>query len=134
MPNALRIGLLGPLRLQDEGGCVVPVGGLQLRVLFTLLALNTGVSCRPGRWLSRSGLTARRAGLRALLTHALCAGLPAHSAGEQGQPASRLTAALAHHVLASFPATGVPPANGPNHARAVTDDTHGSLGRPLWPA
>jgi hypothetical protein len=42
MPNALRIGLLGPLRLQDEGGCVVPVGGLQLRVLFTLLALNTG--------------------------------------------------------------------------------------------
>jgi hypothetical protein len=42
MPNALRIGLLGPLRLQDTAGRVVPVGGRQLRVLFTLLALNAG--------------------------------------------------------------------------------------------
>jgi len=42
MPNALRIGLLGPLRLQDTAGRVVPVGGRQLRVLFSLLALNAG--------------------------------------------------------------------------------------------
>jgi DNA-binding SARP family transcriptional activator len=42
MPNALRIGLLGPLHLQDTTGRVVPVGGRQLRVLLTLLALNAG--------------------------------------------------------------------------------------------
>jgi hypothetical protein len=42
MPNALRIGLLGPLRLQDTAGRVVPVGGRQLRILLTLLALNAG--------------------------------------------------------------------------------------------
>jgi hypothetical protein len=42
MPNALRIGLLGPLRLQDTAGRVVPVGRRQLRVLFTLLVLNAG--------------------------------------------------------------------------------------------
>jgi DNA-binding SARP family transcriptional activator len=42
MPNALRIGLLGPLHLQDTAGRVVPVGGRQLRVLLTLLALNAG--------------------------------------------------------------------------------------------
>src|ERR1017187_8308690 len=42
MPNALRIGLLGPLQVQDEAGRVVPVGGRQLRVLLTLLALNAG--------------------------------------------------------------------------------------------
>jgi len=27
LPNALRIGLLGPLHLQDTSGRVVPVGG-----------------------------------------------------------------------------------------------------------
>ncbi len=42
MPNALRIGLLGPLQVRDEAGLVVPVGGRQLRVLFTLLALDAG--------------------------------------------------------------------------------------------
>ena len=42
MPNALLIGLLGPLQVQDEGGRVVPVGGRQLRVLLTLLALHAG--------------------------------------------------------------------------------------------
>jgi predicted ATPase/DNA-binding SARP family transcriptional activator len=42
MPNALRIGLLGPLQVQDASGRVVPVGGRQLRILFTLLALNAG--------------------------------------------------------------------------------------------
>ncbi len=42
MPNALRIGLLGPLQLRDETGRSVHVGGCQLRVLLTLLALNTG--------------------------------------------------------------------------------------------
>ena len=42
MPNALRTGLLGPLQVQDEAGRVVPVGGRQLRVLLTLLALNAG--------------------------------------------------------------------------------------------
>jgi hypothetical protein len=38
MPDALRIGLLGPLQVQDEAGRVVPVGGRQLRILLTLLA------------------------------------------------------------------------------------------------
>ena len=42
MPNALRIGLLGPLQVRDETGRVVHVGGRQLRVLLTLLALNAG--------------------------------------------------------------------------------------------
>jgi DNA-binding response OmpR family regulator len=28
MPNALRIGLLGPLQVQDEAGRVVPTGSL----------------------------------------------------------------------------------------------------------
>src|SRR6202046_4363765 len=42
MPNALRIGLLGPLQLQGEAGAEVYLGGRQLRVLFTLLALNAG--------------------------------------------------------------------------------------------
>ncbi len=42
MPNALRIGLLGPLQLRGEAGGEVHLGGRQLRVLFTLLALNAG--------------------------------------------------------------------------------------------
>src|ERR1700744_225301 len=42
MPYALRIGLLGPLQLHDEAGGVVHLGGRQLRVLVTLLALNAG--------------------------------------------------------------------------------------------
>ena len=42
MPNALRIGLLGPLQVRDETGRPVHVGGRQLRVLLTLLALNAG--------------------------------------------------------------------------------------------
>ena len=42
MPDALRIGLLGPLRVRDETGHPVHVGGRQLRVLLTLLALNAG--------------------------------------------------------------------------------------------
>jgi DNA-binding SARP family transcriptional activator len=42
MPNALRIGLLGPLQVQDTAGRVVAIGGRQLRVLLTLLALNAG--------------------------------------------------------------------------------------------
>jgi predicted ATPase/DNA-binding SARP family transcriptional activator len=42
MPNALRIGLLGPLQVRDETGRLVHVGGRQLRVLLTLLALNAG--------------------------------------------------------------------------------------------
>jgi DNA-binding SARP family transcriptional activator len=42
MPNALRIGLLGPLQVRDETGHPVHVGGRQLRVLLTLLALNAG--------------------------------------------------------------------------------------------
>jgi hypothetical protein len=60
MPNALRIGLLGPLRLPDTAGRVVPVDGRQLRVLLTLLALNAGRvvptaaptsrRIRAGRW------------------------------------------------------------------------------------
>ena len=42
MPNALGIGLLGPLQVRDETGRPVHVGGRQLRVLLTLLALNPG--------------------------------------------------------------------------------------------
>src|ERR1700736_5371364 len=42
MPNALRIGLLGPLQVRDETGRVIHVGGRQLRVLLSLLALNAG--------------------------------------------------------------------------------------------
>ena len=42
MPNALRIGLLGPLQARDETGRQVHVGGRQLRVLLTLLALSAG--------------------------------------------------------------------------------------------
>jgi DNA-binding SARP family transcriptional activator len=42
MPDALRIGLLGPLQVRDEPGHPVHVGGRQLRVLLTLLALNAG--------------------------------------------------------------------------------------------
>jgi predicted ATPase/DNA-binding SARP family transcriptional activator len=42
MPNALRIGLLGPLQVRNETGRPVRVGGRQLRVLLTLLALNAG--------------------------------------------------------------------------------------------
>jgi len=42
MPNALRIGLLGPLQVRDETGHPVRIGGRQLRVLLTLLALNAG--------------------------------------------------------------------------------------------
>lgn len=42
MPNALRVGLLGPLQVRDGTGRPVHVGGRQLRVLLTLLALNAG--------------------------------------------------------------------------------------------
>jgi len=42
MPNALRIGLLGPLQVRDETGRPVHVGGRQLRISLTLLALNAG--------------------------------------------------------------------------------------------
>jgi predicted ATPase/DNA-binding SARP family transcriptional activator len=42
MPNALGIGLLGPLQVRDETGRPVHIGGRQLRVLLTLLALNAG--------------------------------------------------------------------------------------------
>jgi len=42
MPNALGIGLLGSLQVRDEAGRPVHVGGRQLRVLLTLLALNAG--------------------------------------------------------------------------------------------
>src|SRR6516165_6243211 len=42
MPNALRIGLLGPLQVRVETGRAVHVGGRQLRVLLTVLALNAG--------------------------------------------------------------------------------------------
>src|SRR5271166_112776 len=42
MPDALRIGLLGPLQVRDDTGRPVHVGGRQLRVLLTLLALNGG--------------------------------------------------------------------------------------------
>jgi len=42
MPDALRIGLLGPLQVRDEAGRAVHVGGRQLRLLLILLALDAG--------------------------------------------------------------------------------------------
>ena len=42
MPNALLIGLLVPLRVRDETGRPVNLGGRQLRVLLTLPVLNAG--------------------------------------------------------------------------------------------
>jgi predicted ATPase/DNA-binding SARP family transcriptional activator len=42
MPDALRIGLLGPLQVRDGAGRTVHVGGRQLRVLLILLALDAG--------------------------------------------------------------------------------------------
>ena len=42
MPDALRIGLLGPLQVRDGAGQSVPIGGRQLRLLFILLALDAG--------------------------------------------------------------------------------------------
>ena len=51
MPNALDIGLLGPLQVRDETGRAVHVGGRQLRVLLTLLALNAGRVVSVG-WLA----------------------------------------------------------------------------------
>jgi hypothetical protein len=49
MPNALGIGLLGPLQVRDEAGRPVHVGGRQLRALLTLLALNAGRVVPVGR-------------------------------------------------------------------------------------
>ena len=60
MPNALRIGLLGPLQVRDETGRQVRVGGRQLRVLLSLLALNAR-ACRPGRLAGRAHLARRPA-------------------------------------------------------------------------
>jgi predicted ATPase/DNA-binding SARP family transcriptional activator len=51
MPDALRIGLLGPLLVRDEAGCTVHVGGRQLRVLLILLALDAG-RVAPSGWLA----------------------------------------------------------------------------------
>jgi predicted ATPase/DNA-binding SARP family transcriptional activator len=42
MPEALRIGLLGPLQVRDGAGRAVHVGGRQLRILLILLALEAG--------------------------------------------------------------------------------------------
>ncbi len=40
--TTLRIALLGPLQVRDLGGTLVPIGGRQLRVLLTMLALQPG--------------------------------------------------------------------------------------------
>src|SRR5579862_9258101 len=42
MPDALRIGVLGPLQVRDGAGQSVPIDGRQLRVLLILLALDAG--------------------------------------------------------------------------------------------
>jgi len=47
MPDALSIGLLGPLQLRDGTGRTVHVGGRQLRVLLILLALDAGRVVSP---------------------------------------------------------------------------------------
>jgi hypothetical protein len=60
MPNALRIGLLGPLHLRDEMGRPVHVGGRQLRILLTLLALNAGRVVPVGSLTGNSGLEGHR--------------------------------------------------------------------------
>jgi hypothetical protein len=61
MPNALGIGLLGPLQVRDETGRPVHVGGRQLRVLLTLLALNAGRVVPAGSLAGNSGPTIRPA-------------------------------------------------------------------------
>ena len=40
--TTLRIALLGPLQVRDQDGILVPIGGRQLRVLLTMLALQPG--------------------------------------------------------------------------------------------
>jgi DNA-binding SARP family transcriptional activator len=42
MPDALRIGLLGPLQVRHGAGSAVHLGGRQLRILLILLALDAG--------------------------------------------------------------------------------------------
>jgi len=42
MPNALRIGLLGPLKPRDETGRLIHAGSRQLRVLPAWLAPDAG--------------------------------------------------------------------------------------------
>jgi hypothetical protein len=42
LPNALRIGLLGPLQVQDEAGRVVPTGSLAERIWPVDPARNPG--------------------------------------------------------------------------------------------
>jgi DNA-binding SARP family transcriptional activator len=42
MPDALRIGVLGPLQVRDGAGHTALIGGRQLRVLLILLALDAG--------------------------------------------------------------------------------------------
>src|SRR5712691_13409193 len=59
MPNGLRIGLLGPLQVRDETGRPVHVGGRQLRILLTLLALNAGRVVPAGSLAGSSGPTTR---------------------------------------------------------------------------
>ncbi len=55
MPDALRIGPLGPLQVRDETGRLIHVGGRQLPVLLTLLALNAGRVVPAGSLAGRSG-------------------------------------------------------------------------------
>jgi predicted ATPase/DNA-binding SARP family transcriptional activator len=53
MPDTLRIGLLGPLQVRDGTGRIAHVGGRQLRVLLTLLALEAGRVVPPGSLAGR---------------------------------------------------------------------------------
>jgi hypothetical protein len=65
MPDALRIGMLGPLQVRDGAGRSVPMGGRQLRVLLILLALDAGRVVPSGSLAERP---------RALLMRALSDG------------------------------------------------------------
>jgi hypothetical protein len=55
MPDALRIGLLGPLQVRDEAGRAVHVGGRRLRLLLILLALDAGRGVPSASLAERTG-------------------------------------------------------------------------------
>ncbi len=64
MPDALRVGLLGPLLVRDEAGRAVHVGGRQLRLLLILLALDAGRVAPSAARRTAAGRSPGRGGLR----------------------------------------------------------------------
>src|ERR1700704_4298700 len=99
MPNALGIGLLGPLQVRDETGRPVHVGGRQLRVLLTLLALNAGRVVPAGSlagelWPDDPPGNAGLVPLARVAEHDLVPGR------HRGPPTARCLPALARRLLA----------------------------------